>query len=273
MIESQSNLRLSEWWAWAALAIGFSPVLLDWWVYAWAPDTRLLPVLIPLGLIFWARSISRRSDPRLALGAVLILIGLGLELLGILAETWTLARLGAPIGVIGMAMRLGSPSPRLLALLFFAVPIPTFIMQLTTPQLESFYASIVSNGLAQVLGLTSSGPLIIAHNQSLELTAPDAGMQTAALLIAGLWTLVLLRGWSFSRGILLGAALLLMVPPLQIGAVGVASLLLALGRPEWSTAWLRWGFYLSLFILSAVVFRGWRPHRTEAASQPHIPAP
>ena len=275
MTDSHPKTVSWDWLGWAALAIGFSPVLVEWWTYAWAPDTRFFPLVLPLGLIFWARGISCPSHPRPILGTSFVLMGLTLEIVGILAETWTVARLGGPIGLIGMAMRLGNPSPRLLTLLFFAVPIPTFVMQLTSPQLESFYASVVSHGLAEGLGLavTSSGPLIIAPSQSLELTAPDAGWQTAYLLVAGLWTLTLVRGWSISRGILLGVALLLTVPPLQMGAVGVAGLLLISGLPDWGTAWLRWGFYLTLFVLALFFFRGWRPARKDPASPPHTPAP
>ena len=277
MTDSQPKSVSWAWLEWPALGIALSPVLVEWWTYAWAPDTRLLPLVLPLGLILWARGIEWRSPrhPRSALGTSLILIGLGLEIFGILAQTWTVARLAAPIGAIGMAMRLGNPSPRLLTLLFFAVPIPTFIMQSTTPALESFYAAVVSQGLAEALGLavTSSGPLLIAESRSLELTAPDAGWQTAFLLMAGLWTLALVRRWSISRIILLGVALLLTVPPLQIGAVGVAGLLLTSGLPDWGTAWLRWGFYLTLFVLALFFFKGWRPARKTPASPLHTPAP
>lgn len=275
MTDSKPKRVSWAWLEWLALAIALSPVLVEWWTYAWAPDTRFFPLVLPLVLILWARGIEWPSPPRSALGTSLILIGLGLEIVGILAQTWTVARVAAPIAVIGMAMRLGNPSPRLLTLLFFAVPIPTFVMQSTTPQLESFYAAVVSQVLAEGLGfgVTSSGPLLIVQGQSLELTAPDAGWQTAFLLMAGLWTLALVRGWSISRVILVCVALPLTVPALQIGAVGVAGLLLISGLPDWGTAWLRWVFYLTLFVLALFFFRGWRPARKEPASPLHTPAP
>ncbi|MCH2187890.1 exosortase/archaeosortase family protein [Myxococcota bacterium] len=271
MNSAKPNRLLFEWLGWITLAIGFSPVLLEWWAYAWAPDTRLFPLLVPFALIYWARSISKPMTPRPALGTVLIGIGLVLELFGILAETWTVARLGAPLGVIGMAIWLGRPSPRLLGLLFFAVPIPVFVVDLTTPQLESFYAKTAIIGLREGLGLdlTSSGPLIQSGDQILELTAPDSGLSTALILLAGIWTLGFVRDWSTRQSIFWGAAVVCAVPLLQVLAVAIACLLVVSGPAEWATAWLRWGFQLTLVTGALFLLRKWRLSPREVPNQPH----
>ena len=201
---------------------------------------------------------------RPAQGTLLIAMGLGLEFFGILADAWTLARLALPMTAMGMAMRLGRPSPRLLVLLFFLVPIPNSIVQLTTPTLESFYASAMVKlfGSGPGLDITSSGPLLLSHGDALELTAQDGGWDTAILLIEGLWSLSLFRGWRLWRVSALAGGALLAVPAIQMLAVAIASILLMAGLVDSAWNWMRWGFHLALVAAALILFRHWRPGKS-----------
>ncbi len=233
--------------AWLALGIGFSPVLAelaDNLVHA--PEDRgtlLFPFLFAVAALGESRAAGRR--PR-AGAIVLGLAGL-LEITGILTGTGSIARLAFPVAVLGLAVWFGQPSPRVTALLFWAVPIPDFVAALGSPDLESLlggWAAAPWAGLG--FEISASGPLLQAPSGLLRLVPSDAGLGLAALMAGVGWFTVL----GSSRGLRIPVqhALLWTVwaLPIQWISLSVAVGLLAAFGPPAARTWLTYGAWLAV---------------------------
>ena len=254
---SRIEARPSHWWF--ALALALSPTLYEWARHLAADDSREFSSLLPVVLMILANRLLPRLEPKhsRAWGITLITGAMVLQMIGILADSWTLARLGVPIACLGMAQILGYPQPRSVLLIFFAVPLPTSIMSLTTPWLESSYVWPTAELFNQGFGaeLSTSGPLFLWSGNFFELGAPDGGWITSLVLVQLVWFLGLVLAWSLSRTIMLCAIAILLVWPLQWLGVLLA---LAIGitfSPGLAASWMRWGFHLAIVLSTLFYFR------------------
>jgi hypothetical protein len=94
----------------------------------------------------WRRSLTDGQGGRD--GALWLALGVALEFLGIAAGSWSIARLGLPIGVLGLARLLGAPGLRVAMLSVWLIPIPFFLISAGTPHVEGILTSAVSWALS-----------------------------------------------------------------------------------------------------------------------------
>jgi hypothetical protein len=232
------------WWV---LLAGFSPVIAKYvrgFSAEYSPASTLLaPVLIAVCL--WRGAVP--DEPPRRAGVALVLTGLLCELLGVALETWTVAWIGFPIAVVGMALWLGRPSWRVAVLAFGLVPVPTSIETALTPTPETM---LLSGACAvwRAFGLDFSciGPVARLGDRHLELFYGDAGW-TIALVLAELgWFAAIARGATVLRALataVASAAAVIVVQPL---AVGLALGIFAVSSMGVARAWLSYGVWISL---------------------------
>lgn len=251
------EVRKHHWWF--ALALALSPTLYEWARYSAAEYSREFSSILPVVLLILANRLLRTAKSKYspAWGITMITGAMALQMIGILADSWTLARLSVPIACLGMAQTLGSPHPRSVFLIFFAVPLPISIMSLTTPWLESSYVWPTAELLNRVFGaeISTSGPLLLWSGSFFELSAPDGGWITSLVLVQLVWFLGLVLAWSVPRTITFCVIAMLLAWPLQW--IGV---LLALGlgitfSPALAEIWMRWGFPLAIAVSTLFYFR------------------
>lgn len=231
---------------WIALTAAFSPVLigilrdLGTERPQWAPV--LAGALLAIG-IFRAARRRAPAPPLRVLGAVLLVLGVAAQLLGLAADAASPARLGFPVAVAGLALWLGWPSPGVVALAFLAVPIPISVLALTTPVLESAWARIAVGAL-MALGapVGAGGAVIRSPDDNLTLDPADGGLPLVHLLAVWGWWTGLGGGRGRLRGAVTGAARLAPFGLLaQVLAVAVAALALLAGGWEAAVRWLHFG--------------------------------
>lgn len=203
---------------WLALAVGFSPVLVDLArnLLAFPHDhcTLVAPVLLALAL----RPGAPRQRPRPGLGAGLIACGAGLQLAGIAIDGWSVSRLGLPLAALGVAAWLGRPPLAATALLFWLVPVPDSILGAVSPRGESLLSQLgVALSRPLAAGLEAVGPLVRAGDAYLPLEAGDWGHAPIAALSATGWFASVRLGRNVATGMLWAAL---------GGAAGVAAQLL-----------------------------------------------
>ena len=259
MNSQSSRIEARQYHWWVALALALSPTLYEWARHLAADDSREFSSLLPVLLMILANRLLPAAEPKRSpvWGITMITGAIALQMVGILADSWTLARLGIPIACLGMAQRLGYPHPRSVFLIFFAVPLPTSIISLTTPWLESSYVWPTAELLNRVFGagLSTSGPLLLWSGSFFELSAPDGGWITSLILVQLVWFIGLVLAWSVSRTITLCALAMLLVWPLQWLGVLLA---LAIGitfSPSLAAIWMRWGFHLAIVLSTLFYFR------------------
>jgi hypothetical protein len=227
--------------AWLALAVGFSPVLVDLArnLLAFPHDhcTLVAPVLLALVL----RAGVPRQGPRPGLGAGLIACGASLQLAGIAIDGWSLSRLGLPVAALGVAAWLGCPPLAATALLFWLVPIPDSILVALSPSGESLLSRL-GVALARPLAaeLEAVGSLVRAGDAYLPLEARDWGHAPIWALSATGWFASVRLGRSVATGMLwaaLGGAAGI-AAHLLFGVLGIAWF--ALGDPAGlAFVWIR----------------------------------
>jgi hypothetical protein len=229
---------------WLALFAGFSPVILQFVRFeAWyAPSSTLAaPALIAISL--W-KGIVQAEPPRRA-GAALIAAGLMLEVLGVALRVWTVAWLGLPVAVIGMALWLGRPSWRIAVLALGLVPIPESIRGAYTPAAET---AVLGGACAawRALGVAFSctGPVARLGDRHLELLADDAGWTLAPLLGQLGWFLAVSRGSTGRSALLSSMAFASVTVLLQPLAIALALGLLMLSSEEVARTWVSEGLWI-----------------------------
>ena len=230
---------------WLALLAAFLPVVVEY-VRSFATphpptSTLLAPVLI--ALCAW-RDKAGAQEPRRS-GVVLIALGQLLELAGIAARTWTLAWLGFPVAVVGMALWLGRPFWRVAVLAFGLVPPPVSLQMTFSPTLETGLLSAACSVWRTLgLDLSCSGPVAHLGERRLALDAADVGWILAAVLVQLGWFLAICEGASTGRALrraLAFGAAAWVVQPL---AIAIALGLLAVSTPVVAGAWLSQGVWL-----------------------------
>ena len=165
-------------------------------------------------------------------GAALLAFACALELAGIASDSWSLARLAIPLGVLGLARFLGAPPLRAAALAFFAVPPPYFLTALLSPELEAAYGA-AGSAVANALGLpvrtgigTLDGPA-----GGIDLIAADGGVALAHMLAGIGWFGALRAGAGVARCATASVAWGLAAFPLQLAGVVAAAVATGAGAP------------------------------------------
>lgn len=251
--------------SWLALAIAFSPVLAEL-AGSLVDDPVSRPVLVVPLLLLWCRLAGVRFAGRRSRdGGLWLAGGLALEMLGLAGGSASLARLGLPLAVLGLARLNGWPAARLAALAFGLVPVPHTVFSFTTPGLEAAWlraAGAVLSGLG--LDVEIAGTAARVGRGELQLFGPDGGFLLAAPLAWVGWASGLVRGapsrvlplWAGS----FAAAGVLLQPV----AVCAALLLLWAGSAEAARAWL-WSGAWPTATLAAILYISARNGRNEGA--------
>jgi len=256
-------------WPWLGLLVAFSPVLLDLLANAAHDPADRATLLAPLLLALAWRS-GPPDPPRPGLGLCAVLLGAVLELLGILAVTWTLARLGLPVAALGVALWTGRPRLPCALLAFFVVPVPETVSMLGAPWLESWLGGLAAS-LVALFGpaFTVSGPVIRGAGGTLTLAAADAGIPLAAALASLGWFAAVRAGGGLPEAVARAALAALLAPPLQLVALVVAVAVLALGHADAARVGLSHGPWL----LAAAFTLAWTAHRERAPGRSPPSAP
>jgi hypothetical protein len=225
---------------WIALAVAFSPTLLDLaHNFDIEPYDRCTigPALL---LGWWAVAMRGERQSGHSDGLVLILIGVAMQVLGILTLTWSMARFGVPFAVIGAARMTGLVPLRLAVLAFFAIPVPYSVMLFMSPDLEIALASLASQ-VANVFGasLTVDAIELRSGDLRLHLVPQDGGLVLLPLFMALGWFHALRARAEFKGTLARVSVWVLALLPLQIVGLAIAGLLTDAGNPELARAWLR----------------------------------
>jgi hypothetical protein len=260
--------------AWLALAVSFSPVLVDAVrsvtrdpTDAYAPAVLVLVALATRGA---ARGPARRGS------ALLLALGLGLEIVGIAGGTWSLARVGLPLAICGLAARFGLPPAPVAALAFFAVPLPDSVAGIFA---EPVAAALARGSAALVPGVEATGPLLRAPGgaRTLDLGAHAGLLVLAHELAAVGWYRAVERGAGLREAVRRAAWATLLAPLLALVAAFAAALLMLADRPHHATRALPAVVAIAPPVLAALYTRLRRndrasPARSSVPGEPSIRA-
>jgi hypothetical protein len=202
--------------------------------------------LVGAALLAWSvGSVREDREPGRRDGAALLMIACILELVGISSDSWSIAHLAIPLGVLGLARFLGAPPLRTAALAFFAIPPPYFLTALLSPELEAAYASVgsaVSNALGfpvRASILTFDGP-----GGGIDLMAADGGVALAHMLAGIGWFSGVRARASSARCAARAVAWGLAAFPLQAAGVVTAAVATGAGAPALGLFLLRDALWL-----------------------------
>jgi hypothetical protein len=257
---------------WLALCVAFSPVVADLagnLVHAREDRCTLLALLL-LGLAL--RGARRRGSPRPLLGGFAVAAGIALELTGIVTGSWSIARLGLPVAVLGLGGLLGSPPLRVLALAFWMVPLPDSLLLLASPGLEVAAAGLTAALLAPLgVPISAVGFALEGAGGRVEVEPAHAGFVLAHVLSALGWFSAVRGGGSVARAAgraLAGGAAAL---PAQLAVLLSTGLLLAIGFGEAAEMWLHQASWL-LFAAGglALLLWSWRERSRPLAGPARI---
>jgi hypothetical protein len=211
-------------WLWAGLAVALSPLLLDLARHlVEEPWARYALLFAPLTAVAVVTTRGRvRSSP---LGHLLLALALAAELLAVAGHAPRLARPALPAAVAGLCLGFGLSTLRVAALSAWLVPVPSALMGLASPQLESLLFGAAARGVRALGRVTGPGA-------ALYLGAWDGGLPLAALL-SGLGFYAGLRRREpvlrlVRQALAWGAAAL----PAQAAGVLLATLATAAGRAD-----------------------------------------
>jgi hypothetical protein len=221
--------------------------------------TLLAPVLI--GLLIHQNP-QLRSETRPALGVAMLILGLVAQVVGIAGGSWSIARWGLPVAMLGVCLITGRPAVGVTALAFALVPVPGFIRMMGSPQIESLLGAASADFLG-LLGVTieTGGPLLLHDGRRFELLGTDNGIATAIVLAEVGWYSAIRNAYSLMQGLTRTIGFGLLAVIVQPIAVLACVATLPLGVPEWGRFVLTHGIWL-LLCAGALLYR---PHNTELA--------
>jgi hypothetical protein len=232
---------------WLAAAAALSPVLLELAQSLGASDGSPRILLAPalFALLAW-RLRWPREEPRPS-GVAWIALGLALEILGLLSDTGSLARLGLPPVVIGVAVLAGRPPPTAAALSLWMVPPPTALLVEGSPWLESWLAALASLPFRALgFAVEAAGPVLRTPSARFEFTAFHTGIPLAILLAELGWYAGLRAGATLPGLVRRAIACAALAPGLQLLGAGLVVALLVAGHPKAARLWLDAGLALAV---------------------------
>ena len=239
---------------WAALGVALSAAVAQLFrQFSSLPFAGSLVVAPLLAIMLFIKTRRRKSwnaaVPKRSLALALLVSALAIEFVGVVGETWSLAWLSIPIGIVALAHWTGQPDARIAILSIGCIPLPTTLFLQTSPAIESFFAGVAAT-LASIIipQIETAGPLIRIANDTLALRSVDNGLHVA--WIAGL--MVYTGGQIEARAARGLALLFLRVPAIafavQLGATLIAIAFLWAGAPDMGESWLRQGVWISVSI-------------------------
>ncbi len=250
---------------WLALLGALSPSLVALAKYhlvsPWAHYSLLFPFLL-LALALEEQA----ARPQPGLGYLLTLSGLCLTLLPSLAgsELIRFARPGIPIAVIGLALILGRPSFPVSLLALWMIPLPSALLKLAAPFLNSVFLSLASLPLKLIApNATTVDCSYQTAAGSLSLSAGQNGLSLLVLLTGLGWFAGLRELQKHSKPTAFPSLVLKMLLwgawaiPIQLGALFIACSLTLAGSTTLCGVWLDHGLWFSVAGLSLVfIVRG-----------------
>ena len=241
---------------WIALAVALSAPIamllrsLDEVPY---PASLLLAPMLAARLRWVRPDCFDARAPQRGPGLALVGAGLAMALLGLLGDAWSVAWLGMPIALVGMAMLTGAVSPAPVALAFWCVPIPTSLFYLTTPWAETFHARVAHWPIALLTSrLAVGGPHVRFGVDDLDLTVLDGGLHALWVLGLVVFYAALFRREGVAWLLRAGALLPFLAVATQLALVAIAIGLLATGAPLSGENWLAWGGWMAIFAIGVV---------------------
>jgi hypothetical protein len=248
---------------WLGLAAAFSPVLVSLVTSRAGPAAHSSALLVPL-LLLRLVAADPTTGARRSWAPALVLLGAFLELLGVVGDAWTIARVGLPTAALGLALWTGRPRPAVAMLVFALVPPPVFLFEATTPHVESALGGLAVRLLDPLgAGLEIAGPLVRAGGASFELESSQNGLHLAIAFAVLGWYAGCLRRRRPLRlvaGALCGALVAL---PAQLLLVTTALALFAWRGSAAAAAWLDHGGWL----VAAGAFVTWTELRARSRAQ------
>jgi len=194
----------------------------------------------------------------------MLVLGSVAQVVGIAGGSWSIARWGLPVAMLGASLITGRPGVGVTALAFALIPAPGFVRTMGSPEIESLLGAVSARllGLAGLM-IEASGPLLRCDGLSLELRGTDSGITTAIVLAEMGWYSAILKAHSVARGLTraIGFGLLAVVvqPVLVLACVAT----LPLGFPEWGRFALTHGIWP--FLCAGAVL--YRPHDRASAAR------
>lgn len=241
-------MQLSPLVYWVAAAVALSPTIAHSIELVASSPWSHYVIIAPLLLANCLRpgTAFRAVVPRVGVGAAVLALAMGLQLLGIGADSWAIAQIGLPLAATGVALMLGRPPVLPMVLCFWVVPAPYFLFTITTPWAESMLAH-GAGSVATMLGadVTVSGPLVRSGDTRLELESFQGGIVTA-IVLAELGWYSSLRGErpSWIGGLRRSLLFSLTVLAVQPAAAIVAVLVFCRWGPDLAELWMTYGVWL-----------------------------
>lgn len=248
--------------SWLALALGFSPALVELARHLLAAPIDRYALLAPILLLLAVRAEREHEARPRRDGWPLLVLGVGLELAGIAVDTDSAMRLGLALGVVGMARRLGRPSWRASVLALGVVPLPVSLLDLASPELEEVLAWAAARADSALgLPVAAAGSALRADALLLPLRSDHSGLPLAWVCAELAWFAGHRLRWSVRASVSAVLAAGLAAFPIQLLVVTAAGAALALGAPEPARAlldgaWLAVAAALLLAILRAAAGPG-----------------
>lgn len=253
-VQDAPGSAAARWLLWLACGFAFSPVvreLIADWADVFAAGSLAVPVVLLLRIAWLPRGRRAAWAPRLGLLAVLA--GLAIELLGIAAGAWSIARIGPALTIGGMLVWAGRWSVAEAAIALWLVPIPAFAYVSTTPTFETAYGAFATAAVGALgLAVEQSGPLIRSETAVLELQPAYNGLHVTWLLALIGWYGAVRRGGDLLLAIRSALLRALLGPPIQLVATGVAVAAVALGAPGAGRLWMEHGLWMAVALVGCL---------------------
>jgi hypothetical protein len=233
----------SKWLPWIALALAFSPVLLELGEHLASEPWTRYAALFPLLLARAAAAAPRRPEAS-ASGYAWIAAGAAVEIAGVGGGIPRFARPGLALAVIGLCRARGIADLRVAALALWMIPLPSTALGAASPALETALLRPAAwLGRSAGLAERSEPPGLAGADGALLLQPPDGGLPLAALLSGLGWYAALRAGEGTRAGLARAAGLGIAAFPLQALALVVGAGVLALGAPRAAELALRPGLW------------------------------
>ena len=144
-------------------------------------------------LVFWAllaREVCRREarGPRRSLGLVLVVVGMLVQYATLVSDWPRYARPGLALAFVGLGLARGHPAARVVWIALWTVPVPSIVVELTSPQLESGLLGAASSLVALVgAPIGRAGEIVTGPGGAHGVLAADGGIPLAVLLAGLAW--------------------------------------------------------------------------------------
>jgi hypothetical protein len=243
--------RFREASGWLALFLAFSVVIVQLiGAIVDVPDHRHAALgLVLLLSCLWNR-VLERSPPRRG-GIALMALGAVVQLIGIASGSWSIARLGLPIAVVGLALHFGRPPLTTAALSVWLLPLPHGVLSLLGRLGLETHVAGLATGILNTLGaqLSVVGSAIRTPEALLNLVPRDGGWLLMYVLAGLGWYSAARSGLTLRAAAARAARWAACGIPLQVIAMLLAVGALALGWPRLGREWLSQGAWIATAVV------------------------